>query len=91
MTSSPAWNTAESVESWWASEPQNAVVRPFSAAEVALLRDPFQEGSAQMGLVLRALLAEKQRTKEVNMTTSVIDPVSLQMMQEEGLGSWSHL
>ncbi|WVQ80160.1 isocitrate lyase [Cryptococcus sp. DSM 104549] len=80
------WLDASAIKAWWATPSQAGIKRPYSADTIASLRDVFPENqhSNAMGLKLRGIFERVQRSKEVNITTSVIDPVSLQMMAEAG-------
>ncbi|WWC61067.1 isocitrate lyase [Kwoniella dejecticola CBS 10117] len=80
------WLSGSAIEGWWSSPSQRDIKRPYSADTVASLRDVFPENhhSNAMALKLRDIFARVQRDKSVNLTTSVIDPVTAQVMAEAG-------
>ncbi|ORY32903.1 isocitrate lyase [Naematelia encephala] len=84
---SDEWLSPEAIEAWWASPSQKALKRPYTAAAVANLRDPFPENTTSnaMALRLRAILEKHHRAKTVNLTTSPLEMSSQQMMAEAGM------
>ncbi|WVW83024.1 isocitrate lyase [Kwoniella bestiolae CBS 10118] len=80
------WLNPSSIEEWWSSPSQQGIKRPYSADTVASLRDVFPENhhSNAMALKLRGIFERVQKDRSVNLTTSVIDPVTAQVMAEAG-------
>nr|XP_019013581.1 isocitrate lyase [Kwoniella pini CBS 10737]OCF52362.1 isocitrate lyase [Kwoniella pini CBS 10737] len=80
------WLAPSSIEQWWSSPSQKDIKRPYSTDTVASLRDVFPENhhSNAMALKLRNIFEKVQNDKLVNLTTSVIDPVTAQVMAEVG-------
>ncbi|OCF71814.1 isocitrate lyase [Kwoniella mangroviensis CBS 8886] len=84
--SEDSWLSPTSIEEWWSTPSQSGIKRPYSADTVASLRDVFPENhhSNAMALKLRSIFGRVQKDKSVNLTTSVIDPVTAQIMAEVG-------
>ncbi|WOO76380.1 Isocitrate lyase [Vanrija pseudolonga] len=82
-----AWRSAAAIEEWWATPSQRGITRPYSAAEVAQLRDIFPEGdgASAMGLLLRETLTRHARDQSVNLTISAGDGITAQVLSESGL------
>ncbi|WRT67186.1 isocitrate lyase [Kwoniella shivajii] len=80
------WLSPDAIERWWSSSTQNSIKRPYSADTIASLRDVFPENhhSNAMAIKLRSIFGRVQKDKSVNLTTSVIDPVTAQVMAEAG-------
>jgi isocitrate lyase len=83
-----SWRSPEAIKAWWASPSQSALRRPYTAEEVAALRDVFPEASHsnELALKLRGIFEKHRQNKTINIAMSVLDAVSLQMMAEEGFG-----
>ncbi|GFZ45572.1 hypothetical protein JCM24511_03300 [Saitozyma sp. JCM 24511] len=81
-----SWRSPEAIKAWWASPSQSALRRPYTAEEVAALRDVFPEASQsnELALKLRGIFEKHRQNKTINIAMSVLDAVSLQMMAEEG-------
>jgi isocitrate lyase len=85
-----SWRSPEAIKAWWATPSQSALRRPYTAEEVAALRDVFPEASHsnELALKLRGIFEKHRQNKTINIAMSVLDAVSLQMMAEEGFGEF---
>ena len=80
------WTSPSAMEEWWKSPSQRHIARNYEAKAVVSLRDLLPEAPNVLPLKLRSILGKHQAERTMNIASSVIDTVSMQMMAEVGLG-----
>lgn len=85
------WRDEKAIETWWASNGQRQVKRPYPASTVIPLRDIFPENTTSnwLSTKLRHVFAKHASAGTSCFTYGVPDGVGLQKMSEAGFGELS--
>ncbi|ESW97661.1 hypothetical protein KL918_003035 [Ogataea parapolymorpha] len=78
----------EKIENWWKSEKQSRLQRPYSALDVARMRNSIELNhhvSSQQAIKLWKLFEEKVAKQEPLLTYGAVDPILLSQLSKAGL------